>query len=240
MGKKKAKEPDQTQPKIFSFMSNKPTRDISEPEEEETNECNIDLDELLKLPERPEDGAKSMDEEILERQENHAKEMAALDNDIAAERKRREETKVRKKRNALLRDRLEKELTRDEVTVMFRRNLPYLEKVWSGELESSRHKAYHKGIRTRHALYYMMITDPFTDEQLKWTLDEISKVWMRDKKEQMDNNEYVWKVLLPETFIKFYMDHFEVDKVEAEKRISETPLRKQENQIGDSDEDEDW
>merc|ERR1712059_199364 len=225
MGKKKAKEPDQTQPKIFSFMSNKPTRDISEPEEEETNECNIDLDELLKLPERPEDGAKSMDEVLDE-----------MDEEILE----REETKVRKKRNALLRDRLEKELTRDEVTVMFRRNLTYLEKVWSGELESSRHKAYHKGIRTRHALYYMMITDPFTDEQLKWTLDEISKVWMRDKKEQMDNNEYVWKVLLPETFIKFYMDHFEVDKVEAEKRISETPLRKQENQIGDSDEDEDW
>ena len=79
-----------------------------------------------------------------------------------------------------------------------------------------------------------MITDPFTDDQLDWTLDEIGKVWMRNKKEQMDCNEYVWKVLLPECFIKFYMDHFKVSKEEAKKRISETPLRGEE----DSDEDE--
>ena len=42
----------------------------------------------------------------------------------------------------------------------------------------------------------------------------------------MDNNEYVWKVLLPECFIKFYMDHFGYGKGEAELRISETPLKK--------------
>ena len=42
----------------------------------------------------------------------------------------------------------------------------------------------------------------------------------------MDRNEYVWKVLLAECFIKFYMDKFGFDKREAEKRIRETPLHK--------------
>ena len=56
----------------------------------------------------------------------------------------------------------------------------------------------------------MMITDPFTDEQLDWTLDEIEKVWMKTKEEHRKNNEYVWKVLLAECFIKFYMDMFDV------------------------------
>ena len=45
---------------------------------------------------------------------------------------------------------------------------------------------------------------------------------------------YVWKVLLAECFIKFYMDHFGFHKKEAEERISETPLRKA---VEDSDED---
>jgi len=83
-----------------------------------------------------------------------------------------------------------------------------------------------------------MITDPFTDNQLDWTLEELGKVWMKNKREQMDNNEYVWKVLLAECFIKFYMDHFNVDKTEAEKRISETPLRKSEYDSEDSSDGE--
>ena len=82
-----------------------------------------------------------------------------------------------------------------------------------------------------------MITDPFTDNQLEWTLDEIGQVWMKNKKEQMDNDEYVWKVLLAEAFIKFYMDHFGVGKKEAEKRISETPLRKTVEDEDSSDEE---
>ena len=66
----------------------------------------------------------------------------------------------------------------------------------------------------------------FVDDQLDWTLEEISKVWMKDRKEHMDNNEYVWKVLLSECFIKFYMDFFKISKEEAMTRIRETPLHK--------------
>ena len=71
-------------------------------------------------------------------------------------------------------------------------------------------------------------------DQLDWTLDEIGKVWMRNKRERFDNKEYVWKVLLSECFIKFYMDWFAVSKQDAELMIKETPLRNEEdNSSGD-------
>ena len=107
---------------------------------------------------------------------------------------------------------------------MFKENKDYLQNIFDGKIKSARHEAFHKSVRTRQALFYTMITDPFTDEQLDWVLEEMSNLWMRDKKEQMDNNEYVWKVLLPECFIKLYMDMFGMEKDEAETRIGETPL----------------
>ena len=216
-----------------------------EGEEDENNEVlSIDLDDLLKQPDQVEDGTKTLDEvlddidrDIKHRQEKHIQEMEILEKDIEAERKRKEEARLKRKRNAELRDRLESEVTEYVIKDLFDKNKNYLERVWSGKIDSTRHKAYHKGIRTRQALFYTMITDPFTDDQLKWTLDHISRVWMRDAKEQMDNNEYIWKVLLPECFIKFYMDHFGFDRAEAERRISETPL-KQDYQSSDKSEDE--
>ena len=176
-----------------------------------------------------------LDKEIADRKMKHEEEMAKIDTDIAAEKRRQEERRERMKSNAVDRDKLEAEVTEDVLRRMFRDNLEYLKEIKTGEVESSRHQAYHKSCRTRHALYYTMITDPFTDDQLEWTLDEIGQVWMKNKREQMDNNEYVWKVLLAECFIKFYMDHFSVSKKEAEKRISETPLRN----TGEDSEDED-
>ena len=137
-----------------------------------------------------------LDIEIANRKKMHEEEMAKVDTSIAEQKKRQKERRERMKKNAVDRDRLEAEVTEQELRRMFRDNYEYLKKIETGEIESSRHQAYHKSCKTRHALYYTMITDPFTDDQLEWTLDEIGKVWMRNKKEQMDNNEYVWKVLL--------------------------------------------
>ena len=39
--------------------------------------------------------------------------------------------------------------------------------------------------------------------------------------------EYMWEVIRAECFIKFYMDHFNVLKAEAEIMISEKPLHKE-------------
>ena len=193
------------------------------------------LDELLKPPERPADGGKTRDEVlddldkmIAERKKKHEEEMAIIQTSIAAEKRRQEERKERMKQNALLRKRLEVEITKPMLKTMFSDNKEYLQKICDGKVESSRHKAFFMSPRSRDALFYTMITDPFTDDQLSWTLEEISMVWE-------ENSDYVWKVLLAECFIKFYMDYFHFGKEEAEKRISETPLRRE---MGDVDEEE--
>ena len=56
------------------------------------------------------------------------------------------------------------------------------------------------------------------------------QVWMKDKWDRLENQDYVEKVLLPEALIKIYMVEFGLEKREAEKRIAETPLLK----------DDDW
>jgi len=212
---------------------------------EEARDYTPSIDELLKLPDRPEDGGKTMDEvlddldkEIAERKKQHEEEMAMIDADIAAEKQRQEERRERMKTNAVLRNRLEVEITESVLRRMFEENIEYLRDIEAGRVESSRHQAFHKSSRTRHALYYTMITDPFTDDQLDWTLEEMGKVWMKTKREQMDNNEYVWKVLLAECLIKFYMDFFSFDKKETEKRINETPLRKADDSEENSSDDD--
>jgi len=230
----KKKNVDASQKKIINFFkTSAPVKDDNVDEFDEARDYTPSIDELLKIPERSDDGGKTMDEvlddldmEIAERKRKHEEEMAKIDTDITAEKLRQGERRQRMKVNASLRDRLEEEITESKLRRMFSVNIEYLDNIKRGTIESSRHKAFYKSSRTRHALYYTMITDPFTDDQLEWTLDEIGKVWMKNKREQMDNNEYVWKVLLAECFIKFYMDFFNFDKAESEKRISETPLHK--------------
>ena len=228
--KKKKSDPSQ---KMNKPIFKEKVENESNYELEEASDYTPSIDELLKLPDRPEDGGKTMDEvldeldiEIAERKKKHEEEMAMIDKDITAEKQRQEERRERMKKNAVLRDRLELEINESILRRMFKENTEYLRNIEAGRVDSSRHRAFHKSCRTRQALYYTMITDPFTDDQLEWTLDEMGKVWMKTEREQMDNNEYVWKVLLAECFIKFYMDHFGLSKKETEKKISETPLRK--------------
>ena len=202
-------------------------------ESEEAIDYNPSIDELLKVPDCPKAGGMTKDEEldaldlkISERRKQHEEEMSQLDMEIAAERQRQQERRERMVENAVLRDKLQVEINKLVLQRMFAENKEYLKDIESGRVESWRHQAFHESGRARQALFFKMITDPFSEDQLDWTLEEMGKVWMKSKKEQMDNNEYVWKVLLPECFIKFYMDFFKLDKKEAEKRISETPLSK--------------
>ena len=91
--------------------------------------------------------------------DNLFQEMQTLEMDIEAERKRKEEARLRRKRNAELRDRLEVEVNKFVIKDLFDKNKNYLERVWSGKIDSTRHKAYHMEIRTRQALYHTMITE---------------------------------------------------------------------------------
>ena len=44
---------------------------------------------------------------------------------------------------------------------------------------------------------------------------------MKNDQEARDNNEYI---IIPETLIKIYADHFQFSKKDTMKRIGETPL----------------
>jgi hypothetical protein len=187
------------------------------------------VDELLQRPSFVELELDSQldkqDAAIAAREDKHEAEMGKIDMEIKGVRRKREERRARLRANALLRNRLESELTEERLRDLFKENLAHLHGVRAGTVPSDRHFAFKESGPARQALFYSMIGDPFTDQQQAWTLEEMSSVWMRNKWEQMDNSEYVERVLMPECFIKFYMDIFSVGKTEAEQRIAETPLR---------------
>ena len=240
LSQSKAKKEDKSQPTIGKFFGaskkkgGKGSREgvqEDDDDDDEVGELDQDyfspnIDDLLKLPERPDDGSKTQEEildeldvEIAKRHKRHELDSAKVDKQIEEERRKKEERKARCKANAKLRNRLEKELSEEKLRGIFRDIIPHLEAIWNGQKDSKRHEAFHKSVRTRQALYYTMITDPFTDDQLDWVLEEMSLIWMRNKREQMENNEYIWKVLLPECFIKIYGDYFGFSKEEAEVKM---------------------
>jgi len=191
----------------------------------------ISIDDLLKLPETVGDTGLTMDEildkvdeEIKEHQAKHEAEMKMLDQTLEKQREKAAVLDRRMEANALLRDRLAEELTRDKLVELFEENVSYLTDIREGKIESERHKLFHQNSQSRQSLLYRMITHPFTDEQVDWTYEEFRRRWMKTTKQFHQFNEYMWKVLLPECFIKFYMDIFKFTKEETEIRIKETPM----------------
>ena len=172
------------------------------------------IDDLLRLPLRPSDGGKTkeeildeQDEEIRKRQEKYDEDEAKRDKEIDMDRKKKEEREINLRVNTVLRNRLEMELTEAKMRSAVQANVNFLKTIQAGVTPSGRHEAFKKSVKTREGLRYTMITDPFTNNQLNWTMEELGEMWMRNKKEQRDNSEYVWHVLLPEVFIKVQCCH---------------------------------
>ena len=170
---------------------------------------------------------------------------ALLDKEIARDKEKIEDLKKIRKSNALLRNRLESEVNEPLLRKHFQDNIPYLCDIKAGKIESHRHKEYHQSFGARQNLLYSQIVDPFTELHLDIVLEEMTKIWMSDRQEYRKNQEYIWKVLISEYFIKFYSDHFTIPKEEAISRIYDTPLHKKdrikdskdekENDLSDSD-----
>ena len=189
------------------------------------------IDNLLKLPERPIGGGKTkeeildeQDEQIRKNQKKHDEAMAKYDREIEGERRKKKEREQNFRANADLRDRLEMELPEDKMRLAVNVNIGFLQSIESGVTTSARHKAFHMSMRSREALNHRVITDPFTNDQLNWTLEELGKVWMRNKREQSLNKEYIWNVILAECLIKVFSDQFGVNRAQAEVMMAETPL----------------
>ena len=188
-----------------------------------------DIDDLLKRPSN-EDKTKEevLDEKdvmIRKLQEKHDKDTAKYDREIEGEKMKKEKREINFRVNGVLRDNLEMKLTEAKMRSAVKANISFLKSIQAGDTPSGRHEAFMKSVRTREGLRYTMITDPFTDDQLNWTLEELGKVWMRSEKEKRDNSEYVWSVLIPECFLHVYAKQFDVSRAQAEVMIRETPLR---------------
>ena len=212
-----------SQPKIDKIVKDKA--------KQKDEELALTIDELLSLPEKPDDDGKSLDEllddldvQIAEQKEKHRLQIRKLDEDAVIQQRRKEDREARYAANAINRNRLATELTQPVLKTMFGNILGFLKDIKAGLIESSRHKAYYKSLKTRQALLYTMITHPFSDQQVDWTLKELADIWLRTKQEHADNNEYIWKVLMPECMIRLYSEFFQVTMKEAEKMIKETPF----------------
>ena len=203
-----------------------------------------DIDKILQLsdPESKDKEARldKLDEEIIKRNRIFDEAISKLDVELNEARKKREDNRLKRKENALLRDRLAKELSEIKLRELFKKNITYFQDITVGKEESSRHEAFHKSVQTRQELFYTMITDPFTDEHIKLTIKEINTHWKRDKTDNLHSewNDYVSKVLLNECLLKFYMDLFGFGKNEAEIKIHNTPLKRKDLLEMESDDEE--
>ena len=206
-----------SQPKINKFVNSKA--------KQKDEELALTIDELLTIPDKSEDDElDELDRKIKLQKEKHRLQIKKLDEDAKIQQRRREDTEARYAANAINRNRLATELTQPVLKKMFANIRGFLEEIKAGLCKSTRHQAYHKSLKTRQALLYTMITHPFTDQQVDWAYKEFADIWLRTKQEHADNNEYVWKVLMPEGFIRLYSDFFQVTMKEAEQMIKETPF----------------
>ena len=130
------------------------------------------------------------------------------------------------KENQAYRDQLEVEVTQSVIKKMFTTNLRLFKDIWSGREPCERFDMYHLGGGSRQSLMHRQITDPFSDSQLSWTLELIKEKLMSNlsPQDQLKMHDFVWLVMLPEIFLRFYMDHFSLERHEALRRIRNTPL----------------
>ena len=137
----------ETNAKVFASKDEEEERE----EEKEFEEYTPDINDILRLPERSEDGGKTkeeildeLDAEIGRRQREHEQEMVEVDKETVEVEREREERRRVSRRNAQLRDRLEEELGEEAVRAMFARSLTHLEGIRAGSVASRRHAAFHQ------------------------------------------------------------------------------------------------
>ena len=167
----------------------------------------LSLEEVLSVPSEAELAKEvrldKLDEEIAERKANSERESSLSNEIVDLEKTRLRLWKLRLKENASRRNKIEAELSESMLSDMFEKNKDYFEKIKNGEEYSARHEAFNKGGVYRDRLRDKMIVNPFTDEHERFTIEELHKMLgLSSVTEKMMHSNYIWKVLLPECFIK--------------------------------------
>ena len=149
----------------------------------------------------------ALDKEIRERKDISDADFAERDRRIKEEKFQQVARRKRLQINKERRDLLERDLSSDKMKELFRMNKDYVLKVYSGEIFSERRELFVMGGIHRDRLRSKMIA-PFSEEHLDALMDEISLIWMTNEHEVMENSEFIWKVILPETYIKVRDQNF--------------------------------
>ena len=187
------------------------------------------LDRLLQVPTKSvqnkelekERHFSKMVNKINDEKREHEKEMAAL-NEWSAENRRKEEIYRKETEDLiLLAHILRKELTEEKLKEIFFHNLQYFKDVKSGVEKNWRHKLYKSPGNSDPTLRAHMVGPPFSDAQQDLVYEQAKEIWLTDMDMYRENNFYISHVLLPTIFIRIYQVFMEVDSFEeAERRIN--------------------
>ena len=134
----------------------------------------IFADDILAVPESNLDKIEAFLKELEEKEKERELEDSIEEKDEEEFNKKRRAKEAFEAENKAYKERLETELTEPVVRGLMTKIMPQLTDLWNGKVDdSSRYSAWKKGGLAKRALLYHMITHPFSDDQLKWVLDEI-------------------------------------------------------------------
>lgn len=188
------------------------------------------LSDILKLPDRSK-SVKTKDElldkldaDIARKNKTYEESLAKMDQELIVQQQKKDKCKARMKKNLINKGRLQKEITETKLKKLFAENKDFLQSIYEGETFCVRHVAFHKSETSRQALFYKLVTEPFSDDQVDWTLKLMEQVWLKKAEKHKEMGDYIWKVLMPEFLVKIYANFFGMSQVDAENMIKETPV----------------
>ena len=167
----------------------------------------LSVDEIL-APSDPADIIKeaeldAWDEKIRNEKEIREREISKLNNDIAEEKSRQNERRERYKKNKERRNLMEAKLSSKGMQELFKNNEEYIKKIYNGQVYSYRRDQYMRGGFHRQNLNVIAFV-PFSEMHLDILREEVSKLWLSSYDDFVKNSDFIWKVILPEAFIKVY------------------------------------
>lgn len=161
--------------------------------------------ELLAPPSKQEvEKEKELDEldrTIVLRKVEHEERMARLDKSIVQEKERFARLKERLKLNRIDRNVLQNTSV-EEILQVFDEIKDSIAGIFKGDIYSKRRHLYFKDVYSREQLNEKVIIHPFNDEQYEAVFRELKKLWLNDAKDRQKNDDFVWKVIVPETMIR--------------------------------------
>ena len=137
-----------------------------------------------------------------------------LEKQIDAQRKSNDDWKRRRDQNEEPKRIFQTKLTRNMIREVFNNEIDLLENIRTGKQCSARHKAFKSSTQSCQALGQKNYTHILSKEQVQWVCEEIDKKWV--------DQDYNWKVLVPEFCVSLYAHFFNTSREIAERKILET------------------